>query len=154
VQEVKKLTDILQARGAEVFRTPRTVCRPWGTFTVLEEGPGYKIKRIEVYPGGILSLQYHYHRSEHWVVISGQARVTRGQEVLTLHPRESTFIPLEMHHRLENCDAEPVVIIEVQNGHYLGEDDIVRLEDVYGRDGSGQPAVQVSKPPLKPGSQG
>lgn len=136
VQEVKKLTDILIAQGAEVFYSPRTVYRPWGTFTVLEEGPGYKIKRIEVYPGGVLSRQYHYHRSEHWVVISGQARVTRGQEVLSLQPNESTFIPLEMEHRLENPGTEPVVIIEVQNGAYLGEDDIVRLEDIYGRQAS------------------
>ena len=133
IQQVKAITQTLAAQGSEVFRTHRTVYRPWGTFTVLEEGPGYKIKRIEVYPQGRLSLQYHHHRSEHWVVISGQARVTRGDAIIDLQANESTFIPLHTPHRLENPWTEPTVIIEVQNGDYLGEDDIVRLEDVYGR---------------------
>jgi mannose-6-phosphate isomerase-like protein (cupin superfamily) len=100
---------------------------------VLEAGQGYKIKRIEVYPQGRLSLQYHHHRSEHWVVISGRAQVTRGDDIITLEANESTFIPIETPHRLENPWTEPTVIIEVQNGGYLGEDDIVRLEDIYGR---------------------
>jgi mannose-1-phosphate guanylyltransferase/mannose-6-phosphate isomerase len=133
IQKVKDITQTLAAQGSEVFRTHRTVYRPWGTFTVLEEGPGYKIKRIEVYPQGCLSLQYHHHRSEHWVVISGRAQVTRGEDTLTLHANESTFIPIETAHRLENPWSETTVIIEVQNGGYLGEDDIVRMEDVYGR---------------------
>jgi mannose-1-phosphate guanylyltransferase/mannose-6-phosphate isomerase len=128
-----KLTEPLKARDAEVYRFPRTIFRPWGTFTVLEEGPGYKIKRVEVYPQGRLSLQFHHRRSEHWVVVSGQAQVTRGEEVFILQPNESTFIPQEVPHRLENPGTTPVVIIEVQNGDYLGEDDIVRMEDVYGR---------------------
>jgi mannose-1-phosphate guanylyltransferase/mannose-6-phosphate isomerase len=133
IQKVKDITNTLAAQGSEVFRTHRTVYRPWGTFTILEEGPGYKIKRIEVYPQGRLSLQYHHHRSEHWVVISGRAQVTRGEDNITLQANESTFIPIETAHRLENPWSETTVIIEVQNGAYLGEDDIVRLEDVYGR---------------------
>jgi len=131
VQEVKYFTEGLQ--NDEVVRSPRTVYRPWGTFTVLEEGPGYKIKRLEVYPGAKLSLQYHHRRSEHWVVIAGTARVTCGESVTLLHPNQSTFIPLETAHRLENPGEETMVIIEVQNGAYLGEDDIVRLEDSYHR---------------------
>jgi mannose-1-phosphate guanylyltransferase/mannose-6-phosphate isomerase len=133
IQKVKEITQTLAAQGSEVYRTHRTVYRPWGTYTVLEEGPGYKIKRIEVYPKGRLSLQYHHRRSEHWVVISGRAQVTRGDEIVTLETNESTFIPLKTPHRLENPWTTPTVIIEVQNGDYLGEDDIVRLEDVYGR---------------------
>lgn len=133
IQQVKELTQSLAARGCEEYRSHRTVYRPWGTFTVLEEGPGYKIKRIEVYPRGRLSLQYHHHRSEHWVVISGQAQVTSGEAILTLQPNQSTYIPIKTAHRLENLGDTPTVIIEVQNGSYLGEDDIVRMEDIYGR---------------------
>ncbi len=133
VQDIKYFTDAL--KEAEVVNSPRTVCRPWGTFTVLEEGPGYKIKRIEVFPGAKLSLQYHHRRSEHWVVISGTARVTCGEAVTALHANESTFIPMGTPHRLENPGDAPTVIIEVQNGDYLGEDDIVRLEDSYHRVG-------------------
>jgi len=131
--QLAKLTEPLEARDAEVYRLPRTVFRPWGAFTVLEEGPGYKVKRIEVYPQGRLSLQLHHHRSENWIAVSGQARVTRGEEVFDLKPQASTFIPRETPHRLENPGTAPAVIIEVQHGDYLGEDDIVRLEDVYGR---------------------
>jgi mannose-1-phosphate guanylyltransferase/mannose-6-phosphate isomerase len=131
--QLTKLTEPLKVQDAEVYRFPRTIFRPWGTFTVLEEGQGYKIKRVEVYPQGRLSLQFHHRRSEHWVVVSGQAQVTRGEEVFILQSNESTFIPIEMPHRLENPGSTPAVIIEVQNGDYLGEDDIVRLEDVYGR---------------------
>ena len=133
IQKIKDITQTLAAQGSELYRSHRTVYRPWGTYTVLEEGPGYKIKRIEVYPQGRLSLQYHHHRSEHWVVISGQAQVTRGDDIITLETNESTFIPIETPHRLENPWNETTVIIEVQNGGYLGEDDIVRLEDIYGR---------------------
>jgi mannose-1-phosphate guanylyltransferase / mannose-6-phosphate isomerase len=133
IQKVKNLTQSLANQGCEEYRSHRTVYRPWGTFTVLEEGPGYKIKRIEVYPLGRLSLQYHHHRSEHWVVISGQAQVTSGEEIFILQPNQSTYIPIKTPHRLENPGTTPTIIIEVQNGSYLGEDDIVRMEDIYGR---------------------
>jgi mannose-6-phosphate isomerase len=107
--------------------------RPWGAFWVLDEGPMYKIKRIEVKPGHRLSLQMHYHRSEHWIVVRGTARVTRGEEVMLLNSNESTYIPPCTKHRLENPGTTPLVVIEVQNGEYLGEDDIVRFEDDYAR---------------------
>jgi mannose-6-phosphate isomerase len=107
--------------------------RPWGRWTVLEEGPGYKIKRIEVKPGHRLSLQMHHHRSEHWIVLSGTAKVVKGGEVLYVHPHESTFVPAATHHRIENPGLLPLVIIEIANGEYLGEDDIVRFEDDYQR---------------------
>ncbi|MGB4896742.1 MAG: phosphomannose isomerase type II C-terminal cupin domain, partial [Nitrospira sp.] len=100
---------------------------------VLEEGPGYKVKRVTVNPGGRLSLQLHHKRSEHWVVIAGTARVTRGEELLDLRVGQSTAIPVETPHRLENLGSETLHIIEVQNGPYLGEDDIVRFQDAYGR---------------------
>lgn len=107
--------------------------RPWGRWTILEEGPGYKIKRIEVEPGRRLSLQMHHHRSEHWIVLSGTAKVVKGVEVSYVHPHESTFVPAATHHRIENPGLLPVVIIEIANGEYLGEDDIVRFEDDYQR---------------------
>ncbi|MCG9892772.1 MAG: cupin domain-containing protein [Thermosynechococcaceae cyanobacterium MS004] len=110
-----------------------TELRPWGAFTILEEGPGYKIKRIEVSPNHRLSLQMHHHRSEHWIVISGIAKVTRGDEEIMLSTNESTYVPRFTHHRLENPGKVPLVIIEIQNGEYLGEDDIVRFDDDYVR---------------------
>jgi mannose-6-phosphate isomerase len=110
-----------------------TELRPWGAFTILEEGPGYKIKRIEVNPGHRLSLQMHHHRSEHWIVISGIAKVTRDDEVIMLSTNESTYVHRFASHRLENPGKVPLVIIEVQNGEYLGEDDIVRFDDDYAR---------------------
>ncbi|MFB3071114.1 MAG: phosphomannose isomerase type II C-terminal cupin domain [Nitrospirales bacterium] len=110
-----------------------TIHRPWGSYTILEEGPGYKVKRISVFPGGRLSLQSHHKRSEHWVVIAGTARVTCGEKVSDLGPGDSTAIPVETKHRLENPGKVPLEIIEVQNGPYLGEDDIVRYQDDYGR---------------------
>ena len=110
--------------------------RPWGKYEVLAESDGYKVKRITVLPGGRLSLQSHQHRAEHWVVVSGQAEVTRGDEVLTLGPDESTYIPIGMKHRLANRGVDPLEVIEVQSGSYLGEDDIVRFDDVYGREES------------------
>ena len=100
---------------------------------MLRKAPGFKIKRIEVRPGGALSLQLHHRRSEHWVVVRGTARVTNGDREFDVHPNESTFIPIETRHRLENRRHEPLVIIEVQCGDYLGEDDIVRFDDKYGR---------------------
>ncbi|MGB9093940.1 MAG: cupin domain-containing protein, partial [Gallionella sp.] len=110
-----------------------TVHRPWGTYTVLEEGPRFKIKRIVVKPGGRLSLQMHHHRSEHWVVVSGMARVVNGEQELFINTDESTYIPAGHKHRLENPGVVDLVMIEVQSGEYLGEDDIVRFEDIYGR---------------------
>jgi mannose-6-phosphate isomerase len=110
-----------------------TELRPWGSFTILEEGKGYKIKRIEVKPNHRLSLQMHHHRSEHWIVIAGIAKVQRGEEELMLSANESTYVPRFTSHRLENPGMVPLVLIEVQNGEYLGEDDIVRFEDDYAR---------------------
>lgn len=107
--------------------------RPWGTYTVLDENNGYKIKRIEVMPGQRLSLQMHHHRSEHWIVVSGTAKVTCGETVRIININESTFIPIGSTHRLENPGVIPLVIIEVQSGEYLGEDDIVRFQDDYHR---------------------
>lgn len=130
VQEVKQLTEFV--KDQEVFRSPRTVFRPWGTYTILEEGTGYKIKRVEVYPHKGLNLQYHRQRSEHWVVISGQALITRGEESFVLQPNESTFIPTGIPHFLENPGESMTVIIEVQNGDHLVEEDTVTLEDRFG----------------------
>lgn len=132
-QRVRELVDELHRRDASECRLHRTVRRPWGSYTVLEESAGYKMKRIEVVPGASLSLQRHQHRSEHWIVVSGTATVTRGEEVLTVAPNESTYIPIGERHRLENRGKIPLQIIEVQVGEYLEEDDIERFEDVYDR---------------------
>ena len=110
-----------------------TELRPWGSFTVLEEGRGYKIKRIEVKPGHRLSLQMHHHRSEHWIVVAGTAKVTCGGKESVLSNNQSTYVPQCTTHRLENPGVIPLVLIEVQNGEYLGEDDIVRFQDDYER---------------------
>ncbi|MDR1935676.1 MAG: mannose-1-phosphate guanylyltransferase/mannose-6-phosphate isomerase [Candidatus Accumulibacter sp.] len=132
-QEVKHLYASLKARGHEAHKLHRSVNRPWGVYTVLETGPNFKIKRIEVKPGARLSLQMHYHRSEHWIVVSGMARVVNGEHELLVNTNESTYIPAGHRHRLENPGLLPLVMIEVQNGAYLGEDDIVRFDDIYGR---------------------
>lgn len=132
-QLVKEVVSQLEKQGHESHKLHTTVHRPWGTYTVISDAADYKIKRLEVKPGAALSLQMHHHRSEHWVVVSGVARVTNGEKVFDLQPNESTFIPAGNKHRLENPGAEPVVIIETQTGSYLGEDDIVRFEDRYGR---------------------
>ena len=110
-----------------------TEIRPWGSFTTLEEGSGYKIKRIEVNPGHRLSLQMHHHRSEHWIVVSGTARVTCGEQEMILSSNQSTYVPQCTSHRLENPGVIKLVLIEVQNGQYLGEDDIIRFSDDYAR---------------------
>ena len=107
--------------------------RPWGRFDSVDRGERYQVKRIRVKPGGQLSLQYHHHRSEHWIVVSGTAKVTLGKRCFILSEGESVFIPKAATHRLENAGHLPVELIEVQFGEYLGEDDIVRLDDVYGR---------------------
>jgi mannose-1-phosphate guanylyltransferase / mannose-6-phosphate isomerase len=133
LQRVKEVVGELKARGHEAYRLHKTVARPWGAYTVLEEGPRFKIKRIEVKPGAALSLQLHHRRSEHWVVVAGCARVTRGDEVYDIAANQSSYIPVETRHRLENPGTETLVIIEVQCGDYLGEDDIVRFDDRYGR---------------------
>jgi len=133
LQRVKEVVGELKQRGNEAWRTHKTVARPWGTYTVLQEGIGFKIKRIEVKPGAALSLQMHEHRSEHWVVVSGEARVTRDDDIFPLLANQSTFIPPRTRHRLENPGTESLAIIEVQCGDYVGEDDIVRFDDRYGR---------------------
>ena len=132
-QDVRAVVGLLKKQQAPEHLEHRTVQRPWGAYTVLEEGVGYKVKRIEVVPGKRLSLQLHHQRSEHWVVIAGTARVTRGEEVYDLQAGMSTGIPKETPHRLENPGEALLEIIEIQNGPYLGEDDIVRLKDDFGR---------------------
>jgi len=133
LQDVKKVAQRLKLANHETYKLHKTVLRPWGSYTVLEEGPGFKIKRIVVKPGGSLSLQMHYHRSEHWVVVSGTAKVVNGEQELLVRTNESTFISSGHKHRLENPGKVDLVLIEVQSGSYLGEDDIVRFEDRYGR---------------------
>jgi mannose-6-phosphate isomerase len=130
-QEVMPAT--LPTRVQEVGTVAATELRPWGSFTILEEARGYKIKRIEVKPGHRLSLQMHHHRSEHWIVVSGTAKVVCGDEEITLASNQSTYVPQCTNHRLENPGVIPLVLIEVQNGEYLGEDDIVRFQDDYSR---------------------
>jgi mannose-1-phosphate guanylyltransferase/mannose-1-phosphate guanylyltransferase/mannose-6-phosphate isomerase len=133
VQEVKQLVDTLKARRRPEAVTHRKVFRPWGNYESIDAGDRYQVKRITVLPGQVLSLQKHFHRAEHWVVVQGTAVVTRGQEQILLRENESIYIPLGTVHRLENPGRIPLELIEVQVGPYLGEDDIVRLEDVYGR---------------------
>ncbi len=133
-QRVREVVDALQERGATEHVCHIKVNRPWGSYTVLEEDPeGFKLKRIEVAPGARLSLQSHAHRSEHWVVVSGIATVTNGEEIITVQKNQSTYIPIGTKHRLENRGGEPLHIVEIQVGEYLGEDDIKRFEDNYGR---------------------
>jgi len=133
LQDVKKVAQRLKLANHETYKLHKTVLRPWGSYTVLEEGPGFKIKRIVVKPGASLSLQMHYHRSEHWVVVSGTAKVVNGEQELLVRTNESTFIRAGHRHRLENPGRLDLVMIEVQSGSYLGEDDIVRFDDRYGR---------------------
>lgn len=133
VQDVKKVVQNLNNDDREEGRQHRRVRRPWGAYEPLDLGERYQVKRLTVSPGAELSLQLHHHRSEHWVVVSGTARVTIGEEEFDLQPNQSTYIPLETAHRLANPYTEPLEVIEVQSGDYLGEDDIVRFDDVYGR---------------------
>jgi len=133
IQDVRKVVEALKRSHREEHLIHRTVERPWGSYTVLEKGNRYKIKRVVLNPKARLSLQIHHHRSEHWVVVSGTARVTKGDEVFDVHPNESTFIPISVKHRLENPGIIPLQIIEVQNGDYVEEDDIERLDDDYQR---------------------
>jgi len=136
VQDVKKLVQQLKAQGRYEHSLHREVFRPWGSYDSLGSGARFQVKLLRVKPGGTLSLQLHHQRAEHWVVVSGSARITRGEEVFTLAENQSTYIPVGVKHRIENPGAVPLEIIEVQSGSYLGEDDIVRFEDVYGRKGT------------------
>ncbi len=133
-QKVKKVVEKLKASNSQLHNIHLTGHRPWGTYTVLEESNGYKIKRIEVKPGSRLSLQKHFHRNEHWIVVSGTATVTVGEETRLVRPNESTYIKMGEVHRLENQGKIPVVLIEAQVGEYTGEDDIVRISDDFKRD--------------------
>jgi mannose-1-phosphate guanylyltransferase / mannose-6-phosphate isomerase len=132
-QDVKHLYTELKLKDHIAHKLHRTVHRPWGTYTVLEEGKGFKIKRIEVKPGASLSLQMHKYRSEHWVVVSGSAVVVNGEREIVINTNESTFIPAGHKHRLTNIQSTTCVMIEVQSGSYVGEDDILRFDDMYGR---------------------
>lgn len=132
-QDVKQLYSQLKNQNHKTHKLHRTVFRPWGTYTVLEESSRFKIKRIEVNPGESLSLQMHHHRSEHWIVVSGTAKVINGEAQLLIRTNESTYIPAGNKHRLSNPGVVPLIIIEVQSGEYLEEDDIIRFEDHYGR---------------------
>ncbi|MBS3887274.1 MAG: mannose-1-phosphate guanylyltransferase/mannose-6-phosphate isomerase [Dethiobacter sp.] len=132
-QDVKHIFAELKVKGHQAHRLHRTVYRPWGTYTVLEEGSRFKIKRIVVKPGASLSLQLHHHRSEHWIVVSGMAKVVNNNSEQYVNTNESTYIPAGHEHRLLNPGLIDLVMIEVQSGDYLGEDDIVRINDIYGR---------------------
>jgi mannose-1-phosphate guanylyltransferase/mannose-6-phosphate isomerase len=132
-QAVGKLVAELKAAGRDETLVHRKVQRPWGSYDGIEKGERFQVKRIVVDPGAALSLQMHYHRAEHWIIVRGTARVTRGEETFLLTENESTYIPPGTKHRLENPGKMPLEIIEVQSGAYLGEDDIVRFDDVYGR---------------------
>ncbi|MCL2282193.1 MAG: mannose-1-phosphate guanylyltransferase/mannose-6-phosphate isomerase [Fibromonadales bacterium] len=134
-QKVKKLVEALKEKRPELLYSPQTVIRPWGTYTVLDEGDYFKIKCISVNPGERLSLQKHLHRSEHWVVVSGMATATVGETTVFVRPNESTYISAGTVHRLQNEGKLPLVIVEVQVGQYTGEDDIIRLDDDYKRNG-------------------
>ncbi len=132
-QDVKQIVAQLKQKGRSEHQMHKRVHRPWGDYEGIDIGERYQVKRITVKPGASLSLQMHHHRAEHWVVVSGTARVTRGDDVFLLSENESTYIPVGVTHRLENPGQVPLEIIEVQSGSYLGEDDIVRFDDVYGR---------------------
>ena len=132
-QEVKAIVKKLEQESREEKNLHRKVNRPWGWYDSVDEGERFKVKRIQVKPGASLSLQMHHHRAEHWIVVKGIAEVTNGDQVITLYENQSTYIPQGQTHRLANPGLEPLEIIEVQSGSYLGEDDIVRFDDTYGR---------------------
>lgn len=134
VQDIKLIVEKLSEQGRDEILFHKKVCRPWGCYQSIDASERFQAKRITVNPGSILSLQLHHHRAEHWIVVNGTARVTRGDEEFILSENESTYIPLGTKHRLENIGKIPLELIEVQTGSYLGEDDIVRFDDVYGRD--------------------
>jgi mannose-1-phosphate guanylyltransferase/mannose-6-phosphate isomerase len=132
-QDIKKVVERLKAEQRCECETHRRVYRPWGTYEPLDQASRFQVKRIVVNPGAAISLQMHHHRAEHWVVVKGTAKVHSGEDSFLLTENQSTFIPLGTTHRLENPGIVPLEIIEIQSGSYLGEDDIVRFEDVYGR---------------------
>ena len=132
-EDVKQLVANLQMQKREEVDFNRKVFRPWGSYEQIDCGPLFQVKRLIINPKQVLSLQMHHHRSEHWIVVKGKARVTRGDKVFDLEENQSTYIPKLTKHRLENCGEAPLFLIEVQCGDYLGEDDIVRFEDIYGR---------------------
>jgi len=132
-QTIKSVVEVLAARGHECTHQPAAINRPWGTYATLKEESGYKVKRITVKPGESLSLQYHRQRAEHWVVVQGAAMVQVGDQLTRSEPGQYHYIPREQQHRVTNVGSEELVLIEVQCGAYLGEDDIVRLADTYGR---------------------
>ena len=132
-EKVKQVVSELDRAGCAEAVQHRKVVRPWGWYDSIENGDRFQVKRIVVNPGAALSLQKHFHRAEHWIVVSGTAEVTRGSESFLLSENQSTYIPLGEVHRLRNIGRMPLEMIEVQSGSYLGEDDIVRMEDVYGR---------------------
>lgn len=152
VEQVKSVVDDLRTAERSELTDHRKVARPWGTFEGIDRGDRYQVKRITVKPGAQLSLQYHHHRAEHWIVVKGIAKVTRGEETFLLRENESTYIPLGAVHRMENPGKTMLELIEVQSGSYLGEDDIVRVEDVYGREaepGSAKPGSSEATPRAK-----
>jgi mannose-1-phosphate guanylyltransferase/mannose-6-phosphate isomerase len=136
VQDVKQLVQQLKAQGRYETALHREVFRPWGSYDSVDSGERFQVKRLTVKPGASMSLQLHHHRAEHWIVVSGTARITRGEETFLLGENESTYIPMGTKHRIENPGKVALHIVEVQSGTYLGEDDIVRFEDRYGREGS------------------
>jgi mannose-1-phosphate guanylyltransferase / mannose-6-phosphate isomerase len=136
VQDVKDLVAKLKKSGRSETSLHREVFRPWGSYDSLDAGERFQVKRLMVKPGGVLSLQMHHHRAEHWIVVQGTARVTCGEKTFLLSENESTFIPIGAAHRIENPGKVPLHIVEVQSGTYLGEDDIVRFQDNYGRQGT------------------
>jgi mannose-1-phosphate guanylyltransferase/mannose-6-phosphate isomerase len=133
MQQVKEVVARLKREKRAEADAHRKIHRPWGYYDSVDAGNRFQVKRIVVNPGAALSLQMHHHRAEHWIVVSGTARVTRGDETVLLSENESTYIPIGTRHRLENPGKVPLEIIEVQSGAYLGEDDIVRFDDTYGR---------------------
>jgi mannose-1-phosphate guanylyltransferase/mannose-6-phosphate isomerase len=132
-QDVKDIVCQLKERNRDECRVHRRVYRPWGSYEGMDAGDRFQVKRLTVKPGASLSLQMHHHRAEHWVVVKGTAQVTCGDQVFKLHENESTYIPVGERHRLENPGNIPLEVIEIQSGSYLGEDDIVRFDDVYDR---------------------
>jgi mannose-1-phosphate guanylyltransferase/mannose-6-phosphate isomerase len=136
VQDVKKLVARLKAAGRNEHSLHREVYRPWGSYDSIDNGQRFQVKRLTIKPGAQLSLQLHHHRAEHWIVVSGTARITLDDKVFLLQENQSTYIPIGARHRIENPGMVPLHIIEVQSGSYLGEDDIVRFEDRYGREGT------------------
>jgi mannose-1-phosphate guanylyltransferase/mannose-6-phosphate isomerase len=136
VQDVKDLVAMIKKSGRSESSLHREVFRPWGSFDSIDNGERFQVKRLSIKPGAVLSLQMHHHRAEHWIVVQGTARVTCNDKTFLLSENESTYIPIGATHRIENPGKVPLHVVEVQSGSYLGEDDIVRFEDNYGRQGT------------------